>query len=124
MLALSWSEAPQVPGNDKAGLLRSIPIAAAVVAQPVQLYPGPGNGLAEKVSRISATTPSIILSVLATNGSRASPSFGSSKTHTPLSLSRKIIFEALVTPHNHPFAAVRQFWRTRPPPSFCCPRLV
>jgi hypothetical protein len=64
VLALSrWSEAPQVPGNDKAGLLRSMPIAAAAVAQPVQLYRWPGNGLAEKVSLnplavfgISATT--------------------------------------------------------------------
>ena len=37
---------------------------------------------------ISATTPSIILSVLATNGSRASPSFGSS-THRPLSFVRE-----------------------------------
>ena len=27
-----------------------MPIAAAGVAQPVQLYPWPGNGLAEKVS--------------------------------------------------------------------------
>ena len=92
---------------------RSIPVAAAVVAQPVQLYPWPGNGLAEKVSLTGPLT----------NGSRGSPSFGSS-THTPLSLSGKIKFEALVTLHNHPFAAVRQSWRTRLPPSFCCPRLV
>jgi len=94
VLALDGARLRRSLGNDKIAPIdtncRRRRRAASPTVPMARKWPGGESELESAGSvRTIGHDPSIILSVSATNGSRASPSFGSLKTHTPLSFVRK-----------------------------------